>query len=681
MGPGRIKKFLQMSPQLIALKAKEKTFNRARKIRAKLSGTFPTDRQFYSALDIDADKRSLVDHYQQRAEPGFFISSHHKQELVRLVQSQYPESIDETIHAADEICHHTFDLLGSGKTSLGEEIDWCCDFKTGIRWEPSYHTEVNYINLDDPSDVKVPWELSRFQHLPTLGKAYWFTRNEKYALEFVNQITDWAVKNPPQIGVNWSCTMDVAIRAVNWIWGYYFFADSPSFSPDDHLLFLKSILAHGRHIANNLEYSEVRGNHYLSDLVGLVFLGVMFPEFKESQKWLDFGLKELILEMEKQVHPDGVDFEAAIGYHRLVLELFLSVALLTRINHISMPDGFLSCLEKMFEFMMHYIRPDGNAPVIGDADDGRLQILSSYSKENINDHRYLLAIGAVLFDRGDFAQAAGRFFEEALWLLSPSALDEFNKLKVATRVQPQSKDFTPGGFFILRHQDLYLICRCGDIGLKGKGGHGHCDQLSFEIFAGGRPFIIDPGAYVYTADPDQRNQFRGTRYHNTVIVDGKEQNRFDAVDLFSMRNDSRAKLLKWEKGKDFDIFEGEHFGYTRLDEPVIHRREIILDKRVKAWEIVDFLSGKGRHEFEWNFHFDVGVNVSEEAKGVKATANGSSLYINYSDQEGFRISIEEGWVSKSYGVKERAQVLKLRLEKEVPVKVKFRVEVADETGI
>ena len=39
----------------------------------------------------------------------------------------------------------------------------------------------------EPTDVKVPWELSRCQHFPLLGQAYWLTGDERYAREYVDR--------------------------------------------------------------------------------------------------------------------------------------------------------------------------------------------------------------------------------------------------------------------------------------------------------------------------------------------------------------------------------------------------------------------------------------------------------------------------------------------------------------
>ncbi|NQE52327.1 hypothetical protein C5S29_01940, partial [ANME-1 cluster archaeon GoMg3.2] len=209
---------------------------------------------------LKATGYKTIDEILNRKSP-FFFNPNDKDKIAETIEKEYPNSIEQTINDADEICNHIFDLLGSGKVKLGEEIDWHLDFKTGFRWNPKtcYLGTRKHATLDDDSDVKVPWELSRCQHFVTLGKAYWYIKEskidgEKYAREFVNQIRDWIDANPVELGVNWACTMDVAIRAVNWIWGYYFFCDSPSLTNEFKIKFFKSLFLHGRHIINNLEF-------------------------------------------------------------------------------------------------------------------------------------------------------------------------------------------------------------------------------------------------------------------------------------------------------------------------------------------------------------------------------------------------------------------------------------------
>jgi hypothetical protein len=366
----------------------------------------------------------FLDHLTIREEPLFFLEPTCRHEFVDAMCEVCPEAESLIIAAADRVCDHVFDLLGSGPTHLGEQIDWHVDFKTGHRFDPDkYYADVRPAPYPGGYDIKVPWELSRCQHFAWLGQAYWFTEDEKYAQEFVDQILDWIEKNPPQFGVSWACTMDVAIRAVNWLWGYYFFKDSPSLDDDFLLAFFKSLLGHGRHIFSNLEnQGDFTGNHYLSNLVGLIYLGILCPEFKEARRWREFGLRELEKEMFKQVYPDGVDFEASTSYHRLVTEMFLSAVILARLNGHEFSQPFMERLEKMVEFVMYITKPDGTVPLIGDNDNGRLHRLKVWDPPEREwvDFRYLLAIGTVLFEREDFALAAGDQWVEAICLLGPA---------------------------------------------------------------------------------------------------------------------------------------------------------------------------------------------------------------------------------------------------------------------
>ena len=223
--------------------------------------------------------------------------------------------------------------------------------------------------------------------------------------------------------------MEVAIRACNWIWAWWAFKDHPAWTDEFNENFLKSIWQHGWFIEHNLEdKGGIRTNHYLSDIVGLLFLGIMFPQFKDAERWKKFGVRELVRCMEQMVYPDGVSFENSTAYHRLVLELFAYSAILCRKNNIKLPSPFWERLEKMFEFIMYCTRPDGRMPMIGDADDGRFFIFSDYYGWDRWDFRYLLSIGAVLFKRSDFKKSAGKMHEKVVWLFGEDGVEQYGKL-------------------------------------------------------------------------------------------------------------------------------------------------------------------------------------------------------------------------------------------------------------
>ena len=349
---------------------------------------------------------------------------------VKSILDKNPERRSEILKEASNILHRKFTVLGCDLDYSHNEINWHLDPRSNFEWGRKYYKRLYPVsNSSDNTDCKMPWELSRFQHLPFLIKGYFTSGDDEYIEETVRQISHWIDENPLCYGINWTCAMDVAIRACNWIWAWWAFKDHPAWMDEFNEKFLKSIWQHGWYIEHNLEdKGGIRTNHYLADVVGLLFIGIMFPQFRDARRWKEFGVRELIRCMEEMVYPDGVSFENSTAYHRLVLELFAYSAVLCQKNGIELLQAFWDRLEKMFEFVMRCMRPDGRMPMIGDSDDGRFFILANYYDWDRWDHRYLLSIGAALFKRTDFKAAAGERHEEVFWLFGEEGVEIWKTL-------------------------------------------------------------------------------------------------------------------------------------------------------------------------------------------------------------------------------------------------------------
>ena len=586
-----------------------------------------------------------------------------------------PKQENEIIFLADEYLEHNFNILGSGKVKL-VPMDWHTDFKTGFRWKPGkFYKDYIQVDLTNNADVKIPRELSRCHHFLILGQAYLLTNDEKYTKEFINEIIDWIDKNPLMYSINWGCTMDVAIRAVNWIYALGIFITSSLLKNNILKKILISLYEHGYFIYRNPEKSiNNNHNHYISDLTGQIYLGILFKELPESKKWLNKGVSELFREMRLQILPSGVNYERSINYNRLVLELFSSAIILLKKNHFEIPSDIYYRLEKMFEFVMFYIKPDGLAPVIGDQDDARLHPFGL--QKNI-DHRYLLSIGSVLFNRSDFKKYSSGYNPDVFFLLGYNSKKAYDKL-CNIDFKLKSKAFSDAGFFIMREKKNYMF-----INMSGKsryseisgGTHTHSDLLSFELFMEDKTFLVDTGSYVYSADPKARRLFRSTSMHNTVVVDRQDQNVIKEEILWDFERNAIPKLNQWESNNRYDFFDGEHSGYQRLKEPVVHRRNIYFDKKLIKWEITDYLTGLGQHYFEWYFHFDVGIDfIIKENRVLTTCSDGVNISIIFYSEHPFNIEKERGWVSKAYGEKEQAKVLKISLRWECPIQMKTIIE-------
>lgn len=611
---------------------------------------------------------SVDEYWHTRAAAPFFLSPSDRDAWAAAFRARWPGAQAEIVDAAERVLRHEFDLLGSGPKALGPRLPWHEDFKTGRVWPLQYSPDIEFSELDKPTDVKVPWELSRCQHFGVLGQAYWLTGDERYAREYVDQITDWIARNPWGHGVNWICAMDVALRAVNWIWGFHFFAESRACAdPAFRSALLRSLYLHGEWVASHLEKGPVNGNHYLSDGVGLVFLGTFFDGAGEARRWLDTGRAIVLDEMLVQVTEDGVDFEASTAYHRLVMELFLTAYLRLRQHGETIPDAQWARLERMAAFVEAYMKPDGLAPLVGDADDGRVQILG---RQAIGDHRYLLSTCAVLFARGDFKRGAGGFHEESFWMLGPAGAAAFDALPEATGA-PASVGFAEGGYFVLREGATHVFIDCADVGMRGIGGHGHNDILSFELVLDGVPMVTDCGAYLYTASREWRNRFRSTAFHATIQVDGEEVNRFVGPEaLWQLHADATPDAVSFKAGLEGARFRGAHLGYQRLPSPVRVQREIALLPGAGAVAVADVVDGEGRHRVTLRFPLPPGVEPVVDGRDVRLGRGADERWLlPVVAPETLAWSVEPGWVSPSYGVRHETRVLTLDGDLPLPARL------------
>jgi len=284
-------------------------------------------------------------------------------------------------------------------------IDWQLDFKSGYRWgEGLYYHAIEYGHVAGV-DIKVPWELARMQHLPQLAWAYalaqagevGFEAPETYAHEFRHQVLDFISANPPRWGVNWFVSMEVGIRAVNWLATYDFFKGYGAvFDEAFERALFRSLQHHAAHILTHLEYQTAwRTNHYLADVVCLLILGAGLPEHHDSDVWVRYGLHELLHEMQHQFYPDGSNCEASTAYHRLSGELVaygLAAALSldeTRLSRagrahviahplpvhpraVTLDTLDTRRLWLIRQFMQDVTTPSGELVRIGDDDSGRL---------------------------------------------------------------------------------------------------------------------------------------------------------------------------------------------------------------------------------------------------------------------------------------------------------------------
>jgi hypothetical protein len=234
--------------------------------------------------------------------------------------------------------------------------------------------------------------------------------------------------------------------------------------------------------------------------------------------------------------------------------------------------------------------------------------------------------------------------------------------------------FEHAGIAVAKSGGSYLLVTNSRVGTNGFGNHKHNDSLSFEFHIDGVPLIVDPGSYVYTSNPDARNLFRGTGYHNTIQIDGVEQNDLRLDYLFRMFETSTVEHLRFEDTADHVEYRGRHTGYERLPEPVTHERAFRLDKETTTLSITDCLRGSGIHSLRWHFHLAPGVDVEPIGKGELLLRSGSRRWRFRLDAR-LALEVVAAWYSPSYGVRIPCRAVELNVSTAVSADTTFTFSI------
>jgi len=314
--------------------------------------------------------------------------------------------------AADRILAGGFDVFALQGAELGFPPRWNRDPKTGTEAPLTFGKTLNYRDEQVVGDIKYLWEPNRHQELVTLAQAWRLTGEMKYAEGCRTLLESWFEQCPYPLGPNWTSSLEHAVRLLNWsvAWQLLDGVSSPVFAGAEGQTFrrrwLDSIYQHCHFIAGHFSKHSSANNHLFGEYMGLFIGALMWPCWKESAQWLKTAQAGLEQEALKQNAPDGVNREQAIWYQHEVADMMLLCGLAGKANGVAFSADWWGRLEAMLEFIASLMDVGGNVPMIGDSDDA---VMVRFSREpGFNVYRSLLATGAVLFDRVDFARKAGR---------------------------------------------------------------------------------------------------------------------------------------------------------------------------------------------------------------------------------------------------------------------------------
>jgi hypothetical protein len=466
------------------------------------------------------------------------------------------------LDTAERILEHRFPLLGIPELSFGPQIPWRRDPVHGQETGLRYFRRIPYLDFTRAGDHKLIWELSRHQHLVLLAQAWLLTRSAGYLAEIESQLDHWMQENPFQRGINWTSALEVAFRALSWLWIEHWIGTQ--LSPALHRRFLTSFYRHGCHLEQNLSVYFSPNTHLLGEAVVLHALGCLFAGNRRAAHWRNRGSSIAIEEMDRQVRPDGAHFEQSTYYHVYALDMFLFHALLNP----DVPPSYRAKLARMAEYLDACLPPNQALPFLGDDDGGRF--FHPYGA------RPGFALGALA--------AAGAFFQRPGWIRSLDACREQSvwwfgapapQSPPATAPCPVSRLFPDTGMAVLRAGNVHVLCDAGPFGALS-AGHSHSDTLSIVATQGDEELLIDSGTFTYVSDPAQRAAFRGSAAHNTVRIDGLDQAR--PRNSFAWFHPPQVELLAWDSNAVRDSIDAtcRYAGFTHRRTIYFHKPDFLL---------------------------------------------------------------------------------------------------------
>ena len=507
------------------------------------------------------------------------------------------------------------------------------------------------ISDDSNTDIKFIWEPNRFSFVYTLVRAYAATQDEKYAEAFWKLLLDWTEHNPPNTGANWKDGQEITLRLMAWIFGYYAFFNSPSSSPQLIAQFAQYVAAQTERIYKNIGYAiSTRSNHTISEAFGLWLVGLLFPELKDSEKYLSIGKQLLEQEATKQIFPDGSYSMYSLNYHRFILQIYLYAIRLGEINQFPFSSQLKSSVANSIDYLSHLIDSQtGQMPVYG-SNDGALVL--PLNNCDFTDYRPLLQLGWYM-TKGKKLFEPGPWDEDIFWLCGESFTAKTAKenLDLGDLHVLGGESFPIGGVYLLRGNNSKALIRCTDF----RSRPSHADQLHVDLWIYGHNIACDAGTYLYSGKGIWRNGLAHTSVHNTVTFDNKDQ--MTIVSRFTWTNWAKGKVLKQEK----NLWQGEHDGYR----PVSHKRTVMSIEEDR-WLVVDNLTANesDHYALHWllsDFPFE------QKANSVFLSLNGMKYKIQVGLIEGngnFSVvradpNSMRGWRSRYYGHKEPAISVKL----------------------
>ncbi|MFP2932912.1 alginate lyase family protein [Pyxidicoccus sp. 3LG] len=328
-------------------------------------------------------------------------------------------------------------------------------------------------------------------------------------------------------------------------------------------------------------------NHGLAQAGALLLIAANFPGFETSSEWRATAVSRLDSLLGKALDADGVEVEQSPFYHFYFLVGFWQLYHWAQTNGVAMPASTEPRIRQMLHYATHITLPDGDIPMIGasvERNIRRSQDTPLFQQMAAMDPRfaYVLSAGA----SGTPPPETRVLFPASGQAVLRSSFATVKNFKMQTHVI-----FDVGPYRTL---------------------HSHLDALAVHLYSAGRTLLPDSGHYTNEPETDGYHYFRGTRAHNTVVVDGLDQREGTA----------RAGLSTGGPPGGWAYQSGWHTLY----DGVVHKRAVALLRQDLVLVIDDLSSDTPRtYDQTWNLFPEADLQVDRLRAKALDPVSGKTL--------------------------------------------------------
>jgi len=459
---------------------------------------------------------------------------------------------------------------------------------------------INWAKLEKTELEKSVW-LNRFYYLPPFARLYYLTKEQSCLEDMMKIVRLWIKDNPrdaehPTSKYNWY-DMQVAWRSIHLSWCYYL--GEEGLSEEDKTVIFNFLVEHAEILGEGFGKAKLNEfNHQAHGALAMLYLGVLFPQLPQATELKEVGIRILEHHISHAFYADGGNVEQMFGYYPFEASIFRDAYLLCTQNGITPPANVIPLLEKMERYLTIVAQPDGTMPPVNDSYPMPTEVIVETISEIVNTGK---------------TSPASFYFPET----------EIGVMRTGTT-----------------NDDWYLFVNPA----KTIGSHAHAGRLGFVAWLGKQPLFVESGCNSYD-DSLLVKWYRTSRAHNTVIIDGQEDEATSSDIQWAAKRQTENRITDWVEKENYRLVRMISPATDKTNQSVNWIRNLALIRNDYLL-IYDYFEASESHTYEILLHLpQTEVEADESGKTLLMKTESRVAVIPANKETYEKVKLDQAYTS------------------------------------